>query len=660
MNPTVPRWLVLFGLCLSACGGSDTKTLSSAPNVGPVPMNAGESSLGGAEASPQSGRLLFVSASANKMEDGGRDTPFSSVSGAYLAASPGDIVHLLPGTHDDFQLPPMGVRVQGSGADVTFVPGPLTITQPNTRISHLTIRGGHPGLTVESPTLLEAIGIDQSEGIGLLVLSEVQADDVSVSNTSADEMTQIFEGPVPTGGAGVRVAESGQLSWSGGQVTGTQWTGIYIEGSTTLNRVTIANAGGPAVAVVGGHLDAEKLRLADMAAAGILMNEGVTTVSDVTIQTVQTTDIVPLRAGIVAYGGTLTVSDARIENANRGLRLARGAVGTLSNVSIGEMDIDGVGVDDASLIIDTLDVMAAANTGVSAVAQSTVTGIRLSIGESGRAGLFVSQSEANIKNIQITAGATRAITFLRAHGQIDGFDIGRVQNVGIQVTDPQGPITIMNGKIYDVATSGIAVDGDNEVVHIQDVEIEGTRMGEAELGEGIHAYEAHVHLRNVGSSRNAGAGLLVERSTLQGQMFEADDNLGPGIVWVESTTVESLDTISVRGNAGYGILQLGGQLALSNLEVMETRSDLSAGTGDGIFSSLNAELILSGTPIKLDRNQNHGLSVDSGSTAHVRTDVSARGNGGFGLYSVCGRSTLTLDGVCRCEDNRQGDQNMCL
>ena len=179
--------------------------------------------------------------------------------------------------------------------------------------------------------------------------------------------------------------------------------------------------------------------MSKVTSAGILLADGSLDASQILIRQTQSTEAVPLRAGIVAYGGQFVFDGVDIFSANRGFRLARGAEGTLFNAQLGMMDIDGVSLDNSALTIERVSIDGAPNTGVSAVGDSTLQGRDLRIGATGRAGLFVGDSHVDLAELEINGGDTRGVTLLRADGRLDAIDISKAQNVGIQVTDPADP-----------------------------------------------------------------------------------------------------------------------------------------------------------------------------------------------------------------------------
>ena len=164
---------------------------------------------------------------------------------------------------------------------------------------------------------------------------------------------------------------------------------------------------------------------------------------------------------------------------------------------------------------------------------------------------------------------------------------------------------------------------------------------------------------DVRSDNNDGAGILAERAVVEGATIRLFENRGPGIVSIESSTRGALIGLTAHGNAGYGVLQLGGSLTIGDVEIEETRVDVAAGAGDGILSSLNAELILTDAPDPNYENQNHGLSVDSGATVTISGDIVTQNNGGFGIHVVCNRGRVQLNGRCLCDNNQRGPENMC-
>ena len=75
-------------------------------------------------------------------------TQFSTIQAAIDAAQPGDIVHVLPGDYQEDLVLKEGVRLQGSGPEVTTLrptgPGTYTLVGANdSTIDGFTIRGSY-------------------------------------------------------------------------------------------------------------------------------------------------------------------------------------------------------------------------------------------------------------------------------------------------------------------------------------------------------------------------------------------------------------------------------------------------------------------------------------------------------------------------------------
>ncbi|MBV71093.1 MAG: hypothetical protein CMH52_07045 [Myxococcales bacterium] len=251
----------------------------------------------------------------------------------------------------------------------------------------------------------------------------------------------------------------------------------------------------------------------------------------------------------------------------------------------------------------------------------------------------------------------RGLVIQNSAGTFNGLTIGQSGDVGIQITDASGDLSVSGATLVDNATTGIAVTGRTGDVRLNDIRVSSTRVGAAGLAEGLHLFETAVSLNTVYSASNAGAGILVEFSSLTGNGLRLDDNLGPGTVLIESGENTDLSDIRAERNGGSGILVLQGHAAINDFHVSGTLADLAAGPGDGINVGFGGVLRLSqGTS---DNNAGHGISVSSGCTAQL-SNVSADSNGGYGLVYDCEASTLSFDGETRfTETNRLGPQTLC-
>ncbi|MEE2755343.1 MAG: right-handed parallel beta-helix repeat-containing protein [Myxococcota bacterium] len=603
------------------------------------------------------GRLIFVGPGSSRVADGSRYAPFDNISDAYSIAKSGDTVLLLPGQYGAIGEPPPNVIVQGSGADVTSISGPWVLGGRNIVIRELSIQGGKPALRIDGDVLLETVAVTAAESAievnGTLVGRDLTITDMD--GPSSD--TRRFDGPRPSDGAAVKVNGNGQFQWIGGRLSDSGWTGVSSEGRITLTRVDVTRLGGPALYISGGQAVLSQVQINRVAVAGLLSTAGIITSETLRIDRVDPSTLIPLQTGLAMYGGEASLIDTEISGVNRGVRLSRGADLMATTLRITEPRIDAISLDGANFTGHQLILERPANTGLSAVNMSIVEVSDVNITDPGRIGALFNTTHARTRDFSVTGSQSRGLVIQNSTGDFNTLTVSQSGDVGIQITDASGLLTVSEATLVDNATTGIAVTGRTGDVQLRDIHVSATRLGDAGLAEGLHLFETSATLDTIHTAFNGGAGLLVEFSKFNGNGLRFEDNLGPGTVLIETEAETQLSGIVAERNRGSGILVLQGEAAINDFQIDGTVADLSAGPGDGINVGFGGTLRLSQGAS--DNNAGHGISVAGGCRADL-TDVSAQNNGGYGLFYDCDSSRVTLAGETLFADgNRLGAQPPC-
>ncbi|MGC6419277.1 MAG: right-handed parallel beta-helix repeat-containing protein [Bradymonadia bacterium] len=608
------------------------------------------------DASITSARVFFVAPAAEDGADGSRHRPFGDVLSAYAQTTNGDIVLLLPGRYGKVTPPPDGVFLQGSGAGATYIEGPLVFTKQSQGLREVTVTGGEVAITVSGTAVIEDVVIENAQ-TAIVVNGELTADRLTVTRIDGpDQNARSYSGPRPAEGSAIRVEAPGRLEMTASRLGTLGWTGLTIRGRAQLSQVSIGTTGGPAVVLDAGELALTNTRFDTVANAAILMLDGTLSGETVTVEDVQETMGFPLRCGLAMYGGKADITRMTMTGINRGIRLSAGADLEVRNVHVMNPRIDGISLDGARLNGGDLRIDEPANTGLSAVDGSEVSARSVSITAPGRIGVLIDSSTFALDGVNVTDSVSRGVVLQYTSGRLTDVTVENAGNVGIQLTDASGPLTIDGGRVTNNATSGIAVTGRSGDVHITGIVSEQTRVGEADLAEGLHIYQASVRLSNLVSRRNGGAGILAEFSELDATTLELSDNLGPGTVLVDTGENTRFQTVQAERNAGVGVLILQGFATLEDMVVRDTRTVLSAGPGDGISVDFGGRINL--TRAESTGNQRHGVSVGSGSQADL-SEVTATSNAGYGLNLDCAQSVVAVGDDCRFESNTRGAQPFC-
>lgn len=605
-------WVVTATLACLACEAESPSGAGPGPAVilDAVPFN-GDASADAAAAVPGDARpaqtVLWVDPSrpAGESSDGTRARPFSRLEVAFTHARAGDVVALLPGLHpplaSDGRGPPAGVEVLGSDRDASRLAGPVRLSAAGAALRHLTVDGGEPGVRVEGDVRLEELVVSGTAGVGL----EVHGGDVRVED--------------------VRIADAAEV-------------GFWINGGVVTGRgVEIAGARGGGLRVSAGEVDLSSVAVRDVAL-----------------------DVAGTRgAGVEVEGGTARFAGVRVDAvADRAVRVARSGRAVVSALSIFGPALDGLTIlAGGSAEVDGYRVAGARNVGVVvSEASARLTGGVVSGG--GRAAVLVSESAVAVNGLVVEDPPARGVALLASEGELSGLTVRRAGDVGLQITDPRGPVTLEDGHFEACAGAGVAVSGGAEqVVHLARVTTTGSVSGEGALAEGLHVHRGRVVAESFVARANIGAGILIEAGDLELSTAELSGNGGPGLVAVESgpEDVLRLTDVRVTENTGAGVLVIGGIARTTRLHASGTRLD-GDGTADGL--ALTAGAVGVSEADRLDGNAGNGLSVSAGAAVTARSLTSTE-NAAFGVYTQCGAAEAALLDAIDLAGNGQGERNAC-
>ncbi len=588
---------------LLACGDpAPSGALHAAPMIlDAVPYEAGLSDAGASPADAAPGRrVLFVAPRASATRaDGTRDRPFPEAETAFSAARAGDLVVLLPGEHAAWTTsPPPGVEVEGLDRDRVRVSGPMRLAAADARVRNLTVVGGAPGIRATAATVLENVRV------------------------------------VDTQGNGVEVA--------GGPFSATE--------------VAVENAAGVGLLATVGPVELADIRVLGARGGGIRLTEVTTDAVALSISEVDL-DIENVRAhGLEIEGGEATIRGVTIGRVgDRGVRIAQGARATVSDIAVDGPVADGVAVlSGADAILEDVRIAGAGNVGLT-INEATGTVRRARVVGGGRAGALFSKGAFTVERMEVADAPDRGVSVLDGEGRLSGLYVHGAANVGLQVTDPRGPVVVVDGIFEDNGVSGVAAFGVPEGrLRLEGVTTRGSRLGPEDLGEGLHVYKSSVTAVDLVSEGNGGGGVLVEQASLTLERSTLRGNGGPGLVAVESEGGIHLDAVHAEANHGAGVLVIGGVLVCRGLVAQGTLA-APDGTADGV-ELVGAVATMTGD--ELSGNAGNGLYLfgDAHATA---TDLNSHDNGGYGQYVACDDSSLVLDGASTSANNGAGERNTC-
>jgi len=332
-------------------------------------------------------------------------------------------------------------------------------------------------------------------------------------------------------------------------------------------------------------------------------------------------------------------SDVRLEgllvqDAHTGVNVSNESRADLRNVRVIGSGGGGLSVIDARVEIDGLLVRGASTHGV--LASRAV----------------LSATSVTVEDIQ-----SRGFGLFHARGDVREIVVRRAGNVGVQITDASGEVTVEGALVEDCGTTGLSVLGDSQgPVMIRDLEVRGTRIGESGLAPGVHVFDAGAGFEGLRSMDNAGPGLLAERSTVAVSGALLTGNGGPGMVVAEGTLTAVVRDCVAMNNTGAGLLFVSSIADVTDCEASGSTPRLGEGEGDGVAAGFNSRLTLRGG--RLHGNAGSGLSVSLFSEAQM-SDARLEGNGRFGAYVACDGSTLEEPAANAYADNAEGDRNRC-
>lgn len=609
-----------LALLLAGCGGAATgggggpfdAEVDAAPDAEP------------ADAAPLT-RLWYVAPGGDG--DGSRDRPFGDAAAAYAAARAGDTVVLLPGEHPAPGLPPPDVTLTGVGADATRILGPWRLDGP--AVARELSVSGDPALTVAAAVELDAVAIT-----GRLV---VEAGALTARDLS--------------GRGVIEVAEAAALSARGGEWAG-EGRGLVSAGATTLDGVRLSAPGGDAAVVEGGEATFEATVIRD-AAVGVRVTGGRLTVRDGRFEALS--DPGAIGGAVRVEGGEATLVAVVIEDIDRGIRVDAGGSLVGDGVLVRGPRTDGVSMQGGVARIDGLRVEGAGNTGVAAV-----SGARLTLGEAviegaGRIGILVDGSTLDGEGVLVVDAAERGVSLLRAVADLDGLAVRAAGNVGVQITDPAGRVRLADATISGCGTTGIGVFGDGGPVEFEGLVVEGTVVGEGDLGEGVHIYQASARLAGVIARDNARAGVLFEQAAGTISDARLTGNGDPGLVVLEARAPISAAGVVAEANGGAGLLVLASELAVADVRAVGNRAQIGLGPGHGLAVALGGSLTVERGDA--EDNAGSGISYDPATRGRV-SGMALRGNRDFGLSTACGAAVEEGEGN-RFADNGRGERGGC-
>lgn len=605
----LPRAAVFgpLALMLAACddstaGGPGTGMLRRVDAVVLAPEDAGALPDAETDAAPPPG-ILFVARDARAAgADGTRDHPYPSPETAFEHAGAGTVVVLLPASDPYPALVgpvPAGVALTGFGRDGVRLSGPVRMVADDSALRSLTVEGGDPAVSVEARAGLENVHIVGATGVGLRAVgAELNLESVEVADAASAGLwleTTHVEGHLVT-------------------VVGARGGGV---------RLTDCTGGMTGVHVADIAMDADGIR----------------------------------GNGVEVEGGEVALAEVAVSGvADRAVRIAQGATSTVDDVRVSGGAQDGLAVlSGARADVRRFDIEGAANVGLT-VNEADATLSEGVVRGGGRAGCLFAKTRITLTGVSVEDAPYRGVSLLAAQGELHQLTVRRAGAVGVQVTEPAGPLALTDGLLEDNLEAGLSVfDAEPGRLSARGLVVLRSKPGPEGEGQGVHLYRSAATIEGGEIVGNADSGLLVELSAVSVQGTRVADNAGPGVVAVDPSGEVGLVGVEASGNRGAGVLMIGGTLRSEGLRSSQTRA-ADDGTADGVELVANASAVMSGD--ELFDNEGNGLFVFG--SAHVTaSDLNAHDNGAFGVYTACDDSTATLTGDVELSANGAGPRNAC-
>lgn len=610
MGHAMRRIAPLAVLLLAACDGGTAAT-SGAVDAGDAAPPGDAAPEVEPDAAPPA-RVWFVAAGATG-GDGSRERPFGAPAAAYAVAVSGDLVLLLPGEHPSPPLPPAGVVLSGSGPEVTRVPGPLVLDRAGVELRELGIVGGAPALAVRAAARVEALAVVADDGPAVAVDGPLEARDL-----------------VAEGAPALAVGVDGALSARGGHLRGRDDAAVVEGGEATLEGVALS-ASGDALRLESGVARLAPARI-EGAAVGARVLGGRLTIDGGTARRVEAAGAVG--AAVRVTGGQADVSALVVEGGDRGLRVDAGGRLTVRGVVVYDPATDGLSLQGGEADVEGLRVERPGNAGVVAIDGATLDLRQATVVAPRRVGLLVDGATLRAAGLSVEAAETRGVSLLRAVASIDGMAVRGAGDVGVQITDPAGPVMVAAAQIEGAGTTGLSVFGDSgPPVELSGLVVEGTVVGEGGLADGVHVFAARARIDGVVSRGNAGAGIVFEQATGSVSGGELSGNADPGLVVIEPGEPVQVAELIVRDNGGAGMVAVGGALEVDRCVVEHSRANPAVGPGHGLHAVAGGALAVTGG--RSAHNAGSGVGLEPATRGAVG-GVELLDNAGYGLLAACG------------------------
>ncbi|MCO4744440.1 MAG: right-handed parallel beta-helix repeat-containing protein [Proteobacteria bacterium] len=515
--------------------------------------------------------------------------------------------------------------------------------------------------------------IDDNAGWGIFSqLGDLTFTDVTISNTRNYDPFCIVEGTGDARCNGGLWAFLSDVTWTGGAITDNESMGmIGIQNNQVLSGVTIHNNRDVGIRGASNALTLSASTVSGVGGSGVSLSGGaVASIDNVDFQDRSWSDLYTFSDGstyesfyaandVFASDTTLTISNSRFRDGERGIYAASGSTLTLEDSTFTRYNRNVVQLSssDGSIARTTFDDVGAYSwycTSSTLAAQgSTFTGIRpyatmqIDTDTDGTAvttertssapTLYGSNCDVDLSDVTFTDVDERALSVTNGSIQLDGVHVNgsgtsaSSTTAALQMTWSSGaPDALIN----DVSVTGV-LNGDairvagTSSTTSGSVRMTGLDLG-ADDGQG-HSGIAEAGVRATFLPDVRLSGLAIETTASSGLAFSQSG------VTVDGTAFGSTGVID--GAGAHGIEASGGTLSLTNLTV-------SVPTEDGIHVVGTS---LATTGVTVTGATEAGVHIDGGA-AHSLTTTAITGAGTYGLeclsapqFSECA-TDLTVDG----------------
>jgi hypothetical protein len=413
---------------------------------------------------------LWVDPGALEAGDGTRQAPFKTLPEALERAQGPAVIRLATGMFRGPFAPPDGTSIVGSGATVIFAGQDGAVFSPagSLELSELVVQGGEVGIATSHELTLTHVELSSQRRTG-----------VFQSSGTLRATGSRFSGSV-AGAVGARAGEGARLELTGCSFTGDWRRGLQLDAGASA-QVLDGRFEGPATAV---HSIRGQLELVRVEISG------------------------GREAGIFGSGGSMKLTEVRVQGHEYGIVIRDGAEVSMTKVTSHRAERAGIALVGATARIDGLEIASAGSFG----------GIHLIGGELQLTDFVIRDTEAyglNVNNAQLRA----------ANGRITKItDFGGAAGDAVHLRRTRAVLTDLT--VEDTAGSAVlAAEGSQVAVHR--LSTQRNRWGAVLADTAAHVEVDSLEARDVSNVVSVPGEALVKLDKLTSERVENE------VIWAE-------------------------------------------------------------------------------------------------------------------------------